>query len=213
VNPQEDNDEKALTEAYDSHLKEGLDLNQSPTEPEPTEAHPETQYSQLVDENSTGVIDAEVGGDAGADAPPEETPDEDSVGARVEESEDLGITVEDQDDLKDDLTSDLDRQFAEADRLADVARKAREDATIAEENARKAREHLEDEIGGYRPRCPHDQTRLVRHEGDDPIKAKSWHCNTCGCCWAPGIRHIRVGTPICNKAPVMDDGTVVAQRP
>jgi hypothetical protein len=214
-----DKDAQELTEAYEEHPKDTADLNQDygvePGETQNPEMHPEAQYSQLVSGNDSGVVDAAVGGDAGPDLPPDPVPGDDSVQARMNESPDLNLEVGDDPKVNPDeaLEKDLDQEFAKADELADTARKKREEADEAEREARKAREHLEDEIGGYRPRCPHDGERLLHHEGDDPIKAKSWHCNTCGCCWAPGIREIRVGTPICNRAPVMQDGTVVTQRP
>jgi hypothetical protein len=64
----------------------------------------------------------------------------------------------------------------------------------------KARYSLEDDISGHTPRCPHDGSRMTRHSGADPRKAKAWHCNNCGCCWAPGVRALRAGTPACNMS-------------
>jgi len=84
-----------------------------------------------------------------------------------------------------------------AERLAERAEAAQAKADEVADAAQAAAETAEDaEIGGRVRRCPHCRAVLVKHDGDEnPFKAGAWHCNACGTCWAPGLRHPRAGTP------------------
>lgn len=83
------------------------------------------------------------------------------------------------------------------------------DADVAEANATLATAHAEQaaadaaeaqrdlaEATKDNPKarlCPLDNSEMVRHGPENPFKAGAWHCNTCGSCWAPGLKQQRVG--------------------
>ncbi len=39
--------------------------------------------------------------------------------------------------------------------------------------------------------CPTCKGELIKHGDENPEKAGAYHCNACGTCWAPGLRHPR----------------------
>ena len=39
--------------------------------------------------------------------------------------------------------------------------------------------------------CPNCNGEMIQHGDATPIKAGAWHCNACGSCWAPGLKHLR----------------------
>lgn len=41
--------------------------------------------------------------------------------------------------------------------------------------------------------CPNCKAELVKHGDLNPFKAGCWHCNSCGGCWAPGLKQQRAG--------------------
>lgn len=43
--------------------------------------------------------------------------------------------------------------------------------------------------------CPTCKGELVLHGAASPHKAGAYHCNSCGSCWAAGIRELRAGHP------------------
>lgn len=70
-------------------------------------------------------------------------------------------------------------------------------AEVSAAHAEKAVEQAaKDETAAARaasdtPVCPNDNMPLVKHDGANPYKQGAWHCNSCGTCWAPGIKHPR----------------------
>lgn len=63
------------------------------------------------------------------------------------------------------------------------AEKAAADAAAAERDLAEATK----EKPGNRL-CPNDNAEMIQHGPANPYKAGAWHCNTCGTCWAPGIK-------------------------
>ncbi len=49
--------------------------------------------------------------------------------------------------------------------------------------------------GKGRHRCPTCNGELIDHGYDNAYKAGAHHCNTCGSCWASGMRELREGHP------------------
>jgi len=41
--------------------------------------------------------------------------------------------------------------------------------------------------------CPTCHAEMIKHGPENPFTANSWHCNSCGSCWAPGLREQRAG--------------------
>ena len=67
-------------------------------------------------------------------------------------------------------------------------------AETAAENAAKAERALA-EATKEDPKaklCPTCNGELVKHGDENPFKAGCSHCNQCGTCWAPGLKHPRV---------------------
>lgn len=81
----------------------------------------------------------------------------------------------------------------------------KEEATLAAEisaaHAAKAAEQADkDALAAARavaeaPVCPNCRGELIKHNDASPHKAGASHCNTCGACWAPGLRELRAGHP------------------
>lgn len=82
---------------------------------------------------------------------------------------------------------------AEAEKLAEKADDAQEKADDLAAAAQKAEEAAEDQglPRAESRRCPNCRAHLIPHGDDNPHKAGAWHCNGCGTCWAPGLRHPR----------------------
>lgn len=98
--------------------------------------------------------------------------------------------------------SALDRQ---ADRLADRADDAQAKADAAAAEAQAALEAAEDEDApGTVRRCPHCRAPMEKHGTANPYTANCWHCNTCGCCFSPGLKHVRPGTGACALAAKLE---------
>ena len=47
--------------------------------------------------------------------------------------------------------------------------------------------------GRSRRRCPLCQGELIDHGDENPYKKGAHHCNSCGSCWASGMREQREG--------------------
>ena len=71
-----------------------------------------------------------------------------------------------------------------ADLTAAHAEHAAEDAAKAERDLAKA-EHPGESL------CPNCNGPLIEHGDENPVKAGAKHCNACGICWAPGLKHPR----------------------
>lgn len=85
--------------------------------------------------------------------------------------------------------------------LAEKAAKEQKEADDAVAAAQKAQEAAEDEDApGKVQRCPHCRAPMDKHGDENPHKAGCWHCSSCGCCFAPGIKHVRPGTGACALA-------------
>lgn len=66
---------------------------------------------------------------------------------------------------------------------AEHAVKAAEQAEAADLQAARAA------AGG--PVCPNCHGELIKHGDENPFKAGASHCNKCGICFAPGLKHPR----------------------
>lgn len=71
----------------------------------------------------------------------------------------------------------------------------------AERAANAAVQAEKDDIAAKRvaaggPVCPNCHGELVKHSDSDPAKAGASHCNSCGTCWAPGLKEVRAGHPV-----------------
>jgi ribosomal protein L37AE/L43A len=68
--------------------------------------------------------------------------------------------------------------------------------TAAEFKARAERELAEATKDDDQAKlCPNCNGEMVKHGPANPYKAGSWHCNQCGACWAPGLKHMRDNHP------------------
>ncbi len=96
-----------------------------------------------------------------------------------------------------------------ADAAVDAAEDVGAGATRAAERVQDAADQLTDSLKdtaddlkstrGTRL-CPNCKGELVKHGDENQYKAGSYHCNTCGVCWAPGIREPREGHPMPKAA-------------
>ena len=84
---------------------------------------------------------------------------------------------------------------------------SRTDPEIAQVNAELAAEHAETaaeaaakaerelaEATKEDPKsklCPNCNGELIKHGDANPHKAGAYHCDQCGICWAPGLKHPR----------------------
>lgn len=74
-------------------------------------------------------------------------------------------------------------------------------AQVSAEHAEKAQQQADkDDLAAKRadaggPVCPNCRGELIKHDDANPFKAGASHCNTCGACWAPGLREIRDNHP------------------
>ncbi len=77
-----------------------------------------------------------------------------------------------------------------------VSPAAAEAAAAVVEAADAAVETLSDTAGEVKSKsgtrlCPKCKGELIKHSDENPEKAGAYHCNACGTCWAPGLRHPR----------------------
>lgn len=83
-----------------------------------------------------------------------------------------------------------DTKKTDAEEAAIAAQVSAEHAARATEQAAKD-ETVAARAASDTPVCPNDNAPLVKHDGTNPFKQGAWHCNSCGTCWAPGIKHPR----------------------
>lgn len=78
----------------------------------------------------------------------------------------------------------------EVDKAAAVAQHSAERAAKAAEQADQDDLAAARAVAGA-PVCPNCHGELVKHGDENPAKAGASHCNSCGTCWAPGLKQPR----------------------